>query len=105
MMYMPDALNAAISIMEADSSRLIHRNGFNVTAMSFEPETIASEIKKHFPDFKMEYHIDPVRQAIADTWPNSMDDSCAREEWGWKPEFDLERMTVDMLEKIKAKMK
>jgi len=105
MMYMPDALNAAISIMEADPSKLIHRNGFNVTAMSFEPETIAAEIRKHIPGFKMEYHIDPNRQAIADTWPNSMDDSCAREEWGWKPEFDLGKMTNDMLEKVAVKLK
>jgi nucleoside-diphosphate-sugar epimerase len=102
---MPDALNAAISIMEADPSRLIHRNGFNVTAMSFEPETIATEIRKHIPGFTMEYHNDPIRQAIADTWPNSMDDSCAREEWGWNPEFDLEKMTIDMLDKVAVKLK
>lgn len=105
MMYMPDALNAAISVMEADPSKLIHRNGFNVTAMSFDPETLANEIRKHFPTFKMEYHSDPVRQAIADSWPNSMDDSCARDEWGWDPEFDLKKMTKDMLEKIAAKLK
>jgi nucleoside-diphosphate-sugar epimerase len=105
MMYMPDALNAAISIMEADPSRLIHRNGFNVTAMSFEPETIAAEIRKHIPGFTMEYHNDPIRQAIADTWPNSMDDTCAREEWGWNPEFDLEKMTIDMLDKVAVKLK
>ena len=105
MMYMPDALNAAISIMEADPSKLVHRNGFNVTAMSFEPETIAAEIRKHIPGFTMEYHTDPIRQAIADTWPNSMDDSCAREEWGWNPEFDLEKMTMDMLEKVAVKLK
>ena len=105
MMYMPDALNAAISIMEADPSKLIHRNGFNITAMSFEPETIAAEIRKHIPGFKMEYHNDPIRQAIADTWPNSMDDSCAREEWGWSPEFDLEKMTIDMLDKVAVKLK
>ncbi len=104
MMYMPDALNAAISIMEADPSRLVHRNGFNVTAMSFEPETIAAEIRKHIPGFTMEYHNDPVRQAIADTWPNSMDDSCAREEWDWNPAFDLEKMTIDMLDKVAVKL-
>ena len=105
MMYMPDALNAAVSIMEADPSKLIHRNGFNITAMSFDPEMIKKEIQKYYPDFGIEYYIDPVRQAIADSWPNHMDDSCAREEWGWNPEYDLEKMTIDMLEKISLKMK
>jgi len=105
MMYMPDALNAAISIMEADPSRLIHRNGFNVTAMSFDPEILAKEIRKYYPGFKMGYHNDPVRQAIADSWPNNMNDSCAKEEWDWNPVFDMEKMTKDMLEKIAAKLK
>ena len=71
--------------------------------MSFEPEQIAAEIRKHIPDFKMDYQIDPVKQAIADSWPNSMDDTCAREEWGWKPECNLQNMTVDMLVKVKEK--
>jgi nucleoside-diphosphate-sugar epimerase len=105
MMYMPDALKAAIDLMEADSERLKHRNAFNVTAMSFDPEGIAAEIKKIIPDFKMDYKIDPVRQAIADSWPNSMDDSAAREEWGWQPEFNLQTMTKDMLKKLSAKLK
>jgi len=104
MMYMPDALNAAIHIMEADPAKLIHRNSFNVTAMSFDPETIAAEIKKHIPDFTMTYQIDELRQSIADSWPNSMDDSCARAEWGWKPDFDLASMTIDMLKVLKIKL-
>jgi nucleoside-diphosphate-sugar epimerase len=105
MMYMPDALDAAIRIMEADPSRLIHRNSFNVTAMSFDPEMIYTCIKQYYPDFQMTYDIDPLRQSIADSWPNSMDDSCAREEWGWKPHFNLERMTADMIDKLRKKLK
>lgn len=104
MMYMPDALDAAISIMEADPSKLIHRNAFNVTAMSFDPELIKKEIQKHYPKFEIEYYIDPVRQVIADSWPNHMDDRCAREEWGWNPKYDLAKMTKEMLEKISLKM-
>jgi len=105
MMYMPDALAAAVDIMEADPARLIHRNCFNVTAMSFDPEMIAAAIRKHIPEFVLDYNVDPVKQAIADSWPNSMDDSCAREEWDWKPEYNLESMTRDMLEKVAAKLK
>ncbi|WP_456400831.1 L-threonine 3-dehydrogenase [Mesoaciditoga sp.] len=104
MMYMPDAIKAAIDIMEADERKLIHRNAFNITAMSFSPAEIAQEIKKHIPDFAIEYDIDPVRQAIADSWPNRIDDSAARAEWGWKPEYDLESMTTDMLEKLSSKL-
>ncbi|NIP42710.1 MAG: L-threonine 3-dehydrogenase [candidate division Zixibacteria bacterium] len=100
MMYMPDAIKAMINLMEADPNKLIHRNSFNVTAMNFTPGQIAAEIKKHIPDFDIEYKVDPVRQAIADSWPNSLDDSCAREEWGWDPIYDLESMTKDMLEKL-----
>ena len=98
MMYMPDAIKAAIDIMEADPAKLKHRNAFNVTAMSFDPEKLAASIKKVIPEFVLEYDVDPVRQAIANSWPNSMDDSAAREEWGWNPEYDLEAMTKDMLE-------
>jgi nucleoside-diphosphate-sugar epimerase len=105
MMYMPDALRAATEIMEADSSKFIHRNAFNVAAMSFEPEMIAAEIRKHIPEFIMDYEIDEVRQAIADSWPNKMDDSAAREEWDWKHEFDLPAMTEDMLKVIGEKHK
>ena len=104
MMYMPDALNAIINLMEADSAKLKHRNAFNITAMSFAPEEIAAEIKKHFPDFEMSYNVDPARQAIADSWPNSIDPTAAIEEWGFKAEYDLEKMTVDMLDKLKTKL-
>jgi nucleoside-diphosphate-sugar epimerase len=100
MMYMPDALKAAIELMEADPAKLKHRNAFNVTAMSFAPEHIAAEITRHIPDFTMEYAVDPLRQAIADSWPNHMDDSAARSEWGWRPEHDLNSMTADMLNKL-----
>ncbi|MCD4791248.1 MAG: L-threonine 3-dehydrogenase [Bacteroidales bacterium] len=104
MMYMPDALDAAIDMMEADPSKLKHRNAFNVTAMSFDPEIIAAEIKKHIPEFELSYNNDPMKQAIAETWPNKMDDSCAREEWGWSPKYELGEMTNDMLEKIAVKL-
>lgn len=103
MMYMPDCISAAIDLMEADPSKLKHRNAFNVTAMSFAPEEIAAEIKKHIPEFEIDYKIDPVRQDIADSWPNKMDDSAAREEWGWNPTYDLEKMTEDMLKHISEK--
>ena len=103
MMYMPDALRAAIEIMEADPSRLKHRNSFNIASMSFDPEMIASKIKAHVPNFEMEYKEDPLRQAIAESWPDSLDDTCAREEWDWKPEYDLEKMTIDMLSHLKEK--
>ena len=105
MMYMPDALKAAIEIMEADPDRLKHRNAYNVAAMSFNPEMIRAEIRKHIPEFTMDYKIDPVKQQIADSWPNYMDDSCAREEWGWSPDYDLASMTVDMLETLRKKLK
>lgn len=103
MMYMPDALDAAIDVMEADPSKFVHRNAFNVTAMSFDPEIISAEIKKHIPDFVMDYDVDSMKQSIAESWPNKMDDSCAREEWGWNPKFGLEEMTVDMLKVIGEK--
>lgn len=104
MMYMPDALNAAISLMEADPSRLIHRNAFNIASMSFAPENIYEAIRKEIPYFEMEYAPDPLKQSIADSWPDSMDDSCARAEWDWKPEYDLESMTRDMISKLKVKL-
>jgi nucleoside-diphosphate-sugar epimerase len=103
MMYMPDAIDAAIQLMEAAPSKLKHRNSFNVTAMSFSPKIIYNEIKKHIPDFEMEYQVDPLKKAIAETWPNSMDDSCARQEWGWNPKYTLEAMTVDMLKVLKMR--
>ncbi len=104
MMYMPDALRAAVEIMEADPSKLKHRNSFNITSMSFDPEEIYAKIKEYVPDFKMEYDLDPLRQSIADSWPDSLDDSCAREEWGWKPEYDLDAMTRDMLKNLRLKL-
>ena len=104
MMYMPDALRAAIEIMEANPDRLIHRNSFNIASMSFDPVIIYNKIKEYVPNFKMEYKHDALRQAIADSWPNSLDDSCARNEWDWKPEYDLDAMTVDMLKHLRAKL-
>jgi len=103
MMYMPDAINSIINLLEADGSKLVHRNAFNIAAMSFEPEEIANEIKKHMPGFVMDYNVDPIRQGIADSWPNSMDSSCATNEWGFKAEYNLAKMTTDMLEKLSAK--
>ena len=104
MMYMPDAINAAINLMEADQKKLIHRNAFNVTAMSIDPEILAGSIRKRIPGFSIDYKIDSVRQGIADSWPNSMDDSAAREEWGWQPEYNLEKMTEDMLAHLRKKL-
>ncbi|WP_139488024.1 L-threonine 3-dehydrogenase [Brevibacillus dissolubilis] len=104
MMYMPDALNAIINLMETDGSKLIHRNSFNVTAMSFEPEQVAASIKKYIPTFTMDYNVDPVRQAIADSWPNSIDASAAKQEWGFTADYDLDKMTRDMLEKLRQKL-
>ncbi len=104
MMYMPDALKAAVDIMNADPSKLKHRNSFNIASMSFDPEIIYHKIQEHIPGFKMRYEVDPVRQAIADSWPDKMDDSCAREEWGWTPSYDLETMTVDMIDALKKKL-
>ena len=103
MMYMPDALRAAIEIMEANPDKLIHRNSFNIASMSFEPDTIYRKIKEYVPSFEMEYQVDPLRQAIAESWPNSLDDTCAREEWGWEPQYNLDEMTKDMLEKLKLR--
>ncbi|WP_342539198.1 L-threonine 3-dehydrogenase [Sporosarcina sp. FSL K6-1540] len=104
MMYMPDALQAIVDLMEADPTKLIHRNAFNVTAMSFEPSEIAASIKKQNPTFEMAYDVDPVRQAIADSWPDSIDPTAAINEWGFKANYDLDKMTVDMLSKLKIKL-
>ena len=100
MMYMPDALRAAVELMEADDSELKHRNAFNITAMTLAPETLASAIQAHIPEFEIDYEVDPLRQAIADSWPNSMDDHAARAQWGWKPQYTLETMTTDMIQNI-----
>jgi len=104
MMYMPDALSAIIDLIEADPARLKHRNAFNVTAMSFDPEMLAESIRKFIPEFELNYDVDPVRQEIADSWPNSLDDSAAREEWGWNPKYNMDSMTADMLEKLRIKL-
>lgn len=104
MIYMPDAVSAAIQIMEADPSRLRHRNAFNIAAMSFCPEEQAAYIRTHLPDFTISYRIDPVKQAIADSWPDCLEDYAARVEWGWKPTYDLAAMTADMLRTIGERM-
>jgi nucleoside-diphosphate-sugar epimerase len=105
MMYMPDALNAIVQLMEADPTRLIHRNAFNITAMSFAPEDVAAAIQSILPEFKMHYDVDQNLQRIADSWPNSLDDSAARAEWDWNPEYDLMRMTREMLLALELKLK
>lgn len=104
MMYMPDALNAAVMLMEADPTKLIHRNAFNIASMSFAPETIYAAIRKYKPTFEMVYDVDALKQRIANSWPDKMDDACARAEWGWKPTYDLDSMTIDMLEKLRIKL-
>jgi len=98
MMYMPDALHACIGVMAANGAKLRHRNAFNVTAMQFTPERLADELKSHFPDFRWSVQVDPIRQSIADSWPNSMDDSAAKNEWNWAPKYELSTMTTDMIE-------
>lgn len=103
MMYMPDALDACIQIMEADPSKLVHRNSFNVTSMSFTPEMLYAELRKAMPGFTMTYDVDPVKESIARSWPDSLDDTCAREEWGWKPKWDMKSMTEDMLCAVREK--
>lgn len=104
MIYMPDTLKAAIMIMEANPDKLIHRNAFNIASMSFDPEEIYAAIKEQKPEFEMVYDVDPLKQSIAESWPDRMDDSCARAEWGWNPTYDLESMTKDMLEKLAIKL-
>jgi nucleoside-diphosphate-sugar epimerase len=101
MMYMPDALAAAIGVMDAPAEQLIHRNAFNVAAMSVAPEDIAAAIRVHMPDFEIDYEVDPMRQAIAESWPESLDDRAAREEWGWSPRWNLADMTTDMLARLR----
>jgi nucleoside-diphosphate-sugar epimerase len=104
MMYMPDALSAIIDLIEANPDRLKHRNAFNVTAMSFEPEMLAASIRKFIPEFILDYDVDPVRQGIADSWPNSINDSAAKEEWDWNPKYDLDSMTKDILKNLRIKL-
>ncbi len=102
MMYMPDCIKSTIDIMDADLSRLVHHTDFNLAAISFSPEELAEEIKKHIPEFSISYEPDS-RQAIADSWPKSIDDSAARREWGWSPDYDLASMTEDMLKNLRIR--
>ena len=103
MMFMDDAIDAIIKLMEAPAENLIDRNAFNVTAMSVDPEMIAASIRKVMPEFKLDYDVDPVREGIAQSWPNSIDASEAKKQWGFDPKFDLDTMTKEMLEAIKLK--
>lgn len=104
MMYMSDALDAIVKLMEANPDRLVHRNAFNITAMSFAPEELAASIQNYLPEFQMQYKVNPNLQAIADSWPNSLDDSAARAEWDWNPQYDLDRMTKEMLLALQNKI-
>lgn len=99
MMYMPDAIRATIELMEAPKEKINIRTSYNLSAMSFSPKEIAAEIKQHIPEFEMSYKPD-YRQEIANSWPQSIDDSVAADDWGWKPEYDLAKMTEDMLENL-----
>lgn len=103
MIYMPDALNACTQLMDADPSMLVHRNSFNVTSMSFSPKKLFAAISKRVPGAEFSYDIDPVKAEISASWPDNMDDSCAREEWGWNPQWGMEEMIDDMLSAIKNK--
>jgi nucleoside-diphosphate-sugar epimerase len=100
-MYMDDAVKATIDLMEAPTEKIAIRSSYNISAMSFSPSEIAQAIQKHIPDFSISYNPD-FRQAIADSWPKSIDDSSARKDWGWKPQFDLERMTEEILKNLPA---
>jgi nucleoside-diphosphate-sugar epimerase len=104
MMYMPDAVRAAIEVMEADASRLRHRNAFNLTAMQLTPAVLADAIREHVPGFEIAYDVDPVRQAIADSWPRRIDDSAARAEWGWRETYDMATLTADMIAQLRRKL-
>lgn len=104
MMYMPDAVRAAMELMETSRERLLHRNAFNITAMAVTPGDLYTEIRRRFPEFSMDVEVDPLRQAIADGWPRHVDDSAARREWGWKEAFDLETMVRDMIEHLSVRL-
>ena len=105
MMYMPDAIRATVELMEADATRLKHRNAFNIAAVNFTPVELAAEIRKHIPGFTIDYDVDPVRQRIANSWPESLDDSAARAEWGWAPRYDLAAMVAEMLKELRIKLR
>lgn len=104
MMYIPDALRAVHELMEADPTKLKHRNAFNIAAMSFAPEEIAAAIQEELPSFTMSYQVNPTLQAIADSWPDKLEDTAAREEWGWKAQYDLKTMTKDMLKNLQPRL-
>ena len=104
MMYIPDALRAVHELMEADPTKLKHRNAFNIAAMSFAPEDIAAAIQEELPSFTMSYQVNPTLQAIADSWPDKLEDTAAREEWGWKAQYDLKTMTKDMLKNLQLRL-
>lgn len=104
MMYIPDALRAVHELMEADPTKLKHRNAFNIAAMSFAPEDIAAAIQEELPSFTMSYQVKPTLQAIADSWPDKLEDTAAREEWGWKAQYDLKTMTKDMLKNLQLRL-
>ncbi len=104
MLYMPDALQATTQLMEADPSKLVHRNSFNVTSMSFTPEELFTAIKKRVPSFTWDYNVDPVKAQISASWPDCLDDSCARQEWGWNPKWGMDEMIDDMLEACRKKV-
>lgn len=101
MMYMPDALRAAMELMDAPGDALEHRNAFNVTAVQLSPERLADAIRARIPSFEIDYDVDPVRQAIADSWPRRVDDAAARREWGWGPQYELDGMVDDMLDRLR----
>ncbi|SDI99533.1 Nucleoside-diphosphate-sugar epimerase [Natribacillus halophilus] len=103
MMYMPDAITATIDLLEADSARLKNRNAYNITAMSIDPEMLAAAIRSHIPDFTLHYNVDPHRQSIAESWPDHIDTSAAKAEFGFRPQYDLERMTADMIDNLDGK--
>jgi nucleoside-diphosphate-sugar epimerase len=104
MLYMPDALEATTQLMEADPKKLVHRNSFNITSMSFTPEQLFTEIKKRIPEFTWNYNIDPVKEQISASWPDCMDDSCARQEWGWNPKWGINEMIDDMIAACRRKL-
>jgi nucleoside-diphosphate-sugar epimerase len=104
MIYMPDVITGIISLMETNLTRLKHHSNFNLASMSFSPEELAIEIKKHIPEFICEYRPDPFRQNIADSWPMSIDDIAAQEEWEWSPKYNLKSMTEDMIQKLTKKL-
>ena len=103
-MYVPDAIKALIDVAESDITRMKHHADYNVNSMSFEPEELAAAIRRRMPGFVMDYDVDPLRQYIADSWPNSLDDTVARQEWDWQPDYGLDAMVDDMFENLSRKL-